>query len=194
MNLLAHAVLSPDKGLIRVGNVVADFLHRNETDSLEPRLKVGYDLHQRIDKFTDHDATVARSHQRLIGFRRYANPLVDVFYDHFLSKHWSDSDTLADYVADLYRSIEDTASLLPEGCFAISQRMISDDWLSQYDTFEGLAVNLARMERRIQWGSGRTVDLVGSLTVLESDYAGFEADFLEFWPRLQAHLTESFPS
>ena len=145
---------------------------------------MGFDLHYRIDALTAKHVTVAQSHSRLVGYRRYANPLVDVFYDHFLTLKWSKEISAREYVQELYRSIERYSSVLPENCRRISERMIGDDWLSDYGTFEGLAKNLARMERRIQWGSGREVDLVGSLEILKVEYEGFEEDFEEFWPRL----------
>ena len=189
MNLLAHAVLSPDQDLVRVGNVLADFIHRNEASDLHPEIQVGIELHRRIDSFTDNHPAVAKSKSKMVAFQRFANPLIDVYYDHFLTKHWGKSETVGDYVSGLYRSIEAAHPMLPETCVQISERMIEGDWLNLYGTFEGLATNLSRMERRIEFGTGRKVDLVSSLQILEVRYDEFEADFLEFWPQLIGHVS-----
>ena len=187
MNLLAHAVLSPDQPLIRIGNVLGDFIHRNEVATLDHKIQKGIELHKRIDSFTDNHPAVANSKSKMIAFQRFANPLIDVFYDHFLTKHWSQPETVRDYTTQLYLSIEEARPLLPDNCVRISERLIEDDWLNLYGTFDGLSTNLSRMERRIEYGSGRKVDLVSSLQILEVRYDEFEADFLEFWPQLVGH-------
>ncbi len=188
MNLLAHAVLSPENKTIQVGNVLADFIRRGEIEGLEPELYEGIKLHRRIDGYTDKHTVVERSHEKLIGFKRFGNPLVDVFYDHFLTVHWELPMPLDEYVSNLYRSILEHRSLLPNHCVQIAERMIEQDWMSQYGTFEGLKANLGRMEARIEWSTGRKVDLVSSLQILEVRYEAFEADFLEFWPDLKQNL------
>lgn len=188
MNLLAHAVLSPDQGLIRVGNVLADFIRRNEIETLDPSLRAGVELHRSIDRFTDNHSVVEASKSKLVAFQRFANPLIDVFYDHFLTRHWERTEEVSEYVQALYREIESTITQLPEGCVSIAQRMIEQDWMSQYGTFEGLATNLGRMSRRIEYTTGRQVDLAASLKILEDRYEDFERDFSEFWPQLRAHV------
>jgi acyl carrier protein phosphodiesterase len=189
LNLLAHAVLSPDRELVRVGNVVADFIHRNETTGLPKDIQTGIGLHRRIDSFTDNHLAVANSKSKMIAFKRFANPLIDVFYDHFLTKHWDNPIPIREFTHQLYRSVQTAHPLLPENCVRISKRMIEDDWLNLYDTFEGLAINLERMERRIEFRAGRKVDLVSSLQILEVRYDEFETDFLEFWPQLVGHAS-----
>ena len=189
MNLLAHAVLSPNSGLIQVGNVLADFIHRNEAADLHNDIRAGIEIHRRIDSFTDNHPAVANSKSKMITFQRFANPLIDVFYDHFLTKHWNKPETVRDFTSDLYQSIQMAQPRLPETCVQISERMIEQDWLNLYGTFEGVATNLGRMERRIEFGTGRKVDLGSSLQILEVRYDEFEADFLDFWPQLVGHVS-----
>ena len=188
MNLLAHAVLSPSDGPIRVGNVLADFIRRNEIETLNPLLRRGVELHRSIDRFTDNHQVVDKSKSKLVAFQRFANPLIDVFYDHFLTRHWERAEEVSEYVQALYREIESMMPLLPDGCVSIAQHMIEQDWMSQYGTFEGLATNLGRMSRRIESTTGRQVDLAASLQILETQYEDFERDFIEFWPQLQVHV------
>ncbi len=189
MNLLAHAVLSPDQDLVKVGNVLADFIHRNEVTDLHSKIQVGIQLHKSIDAFTDNHPAVANSKSKMVAFQRFANPLIDVFYDHFLTKHWDKAMTVREYTNQLYSLVTATHSQLPDNCVRISIRMIEQDWLNQYGEFEGLAINLERMARRIEFTTGRTVDLVSSLQILEGRYDEFQADFLEFWPQLVGHVS-----
>lgn len=191
MNLLAHAVLSPDNTTIQVGNVLADFIRRGEIEGLNPEILQGIELHKRIDRYTDNHPLVERSHQKLIGFKRFGNPLVDVFYDHFLTIHWQLPIPISEYILALYRTILEHRALLPKNCVQIAERMIEQDWMSQYGTFEGLKTNLSRMESRIEWATGRKVDLVSSIQILEVRYEEFEADFLEFWPQLVKSINEN---
>jgi hypothetical protein len=67
--------------------------------------------------------------------------------------------------------------------------MIEQDWMNLYGDMDGLASNLSRMESRIEYRTGRSVDLVSSIQILESDYRGFELDFLEFWPQLVGQVS-----
>lgn len=188
MNLLAHAVLTPTERAVRVGNVLADFIRRNEIEGLAPDIRKGIDLHRSIDRFTDNHAVVEASKARLVAFQRFGNPLVDVIYDHFLVRHWEQEAPMLDYVRALYSEIEIHMPQLPDQCKHIATRMIDQDWMSQYGTFEGLATNLGRMSKRIEWSTGRQVDLGASLQILEVRYEEFERDFLEFWPELKAHM------
>ena len=194
MNLLAHAVLSPEVKKIRVGNVLADFISRSQKAGLDVDIQKGIDLHRRIDRFTDNHPVVQRSYERLVGFQRYANPFLDVFYDHFLVMNWKQPVTVGEYVGELYRTIRQFQTLLPEDCNVIADRMMEQDWLNQYGTYSGLETNLGRMQARIEWATGRKVDLISSLQILEKQYFEFEKDFLEFWPELESEaLRQDLP-
>ncbi len=189
MNLLAHAVLSPANEKILLGNVLADFIGRKEIESLDQDIQFGVALHKRIDHFTDHHTAVDRSKSRLVGFQRYGNALVDVFYDHFLTTGWSHELSVREFTGRLYRSIQSHQELLPKTCFAIANRMIEQDWMNNYETVDGLKMNLGRMELRIESRTGRAVNLVSSVKILEQEYRSFEEDFLEFWPELVGHTS-----
>lgn len=189
MNLLAHSVLSPPNEKILLGNVLADFIGRKEIESLDQEIQFGVALHKRIDHFTDHHTAVDRSKSRLVGFQRYGNALVDVFYDHFLATGWSHELSVFEFTDRLYRSIQSHQELLPKNCFAIANRMIEQDWMNNYATMDGLKMNLGRMELRIESRTGRAVDLVSSVKILEQEYRSFEEDFLEFWPELVGHTS-----
>ncbi len=184
MNLLAHAVLSPDVALVRVGNVAADFLGRAEELALTGELAEGVGLHRRIDTFTDRHPVVQRAIHRLEGYQRFANPIVDVFFDHFLVNNWPLLEPVESYVHNLHADLLENLHLLPENAQFILRKMIQDEWLLSYSDFDGLRTTFGRMERRIFHHSKRKVDMAGAVSILERDYSAFQKDFLDFWPDL----------
>lgn len=191
MNLLAHSVLSPPNRQVRVGNVMADFIHRKERARLSPDIQLGIQRHLEIDAFTDRHPTVSTAKSRLIGFKRFGNPLVDVFFDHFLVRLELEDDS--NWIDNLYRDLIAEKPNLPDNASFLASKIIEDDWLSSYASFDGLERALTRMERRIEWGTGREVNLIDSLQLLRSEYTSFESDFKEFWPELFARFGPNEP-
>lgn len=169
---------------MRVGNVAADFLSRSEEKLFTGELAEGIRLHRQIDTYTDRHPAVQRACQRLVGYQRFANPIVDVFFDHFLVNNWPLSEPVESYVQNLHAEILEHMHLLPENAQFILRKMIQDEWLLSYSDFAGLRTTFHRMEKRILHRSGRTVDMAGAVNLLERRYEEFETDFMEFWPEL----------
>lgn len=184
MNILAHAVLSPERPLVRVGNVSADFLKRSEEQSMDGELRQGFELHHRIDTFTDRHPVVERTKARLIGYQRFANPVIDVVFDHFLVRRWPLAQSVESYVVDLHAEILENLHLLPGSAQLILRRMIQDEWLLSYFDLDGLELTFRRMASRIKFVTRRDIDLAGAIGVIQQNYDALEADFLEFWPEL----------
>jgi acyl carrier protein phosphodiesterase len=192
MNLLAHAVLSPPNPMIFIGNFATDFISSSEINSLQLDLQVGTALHREIDRFTDSHHAVLEAKSILVGFQRFANPLVDIFFDHLLTHHWSEAEDLNTFISNTYKTIEAHRSHLPVPASNILADVVSTDWLGKYQSISGLQFTLQRVERRLNFRTGRQVALTGSLTFLEEYRERFESLFLEFWPELRAHVS-SFP-
>jgi acyl carrier protein phosphodiesterase len=53
MNLLAHALLIPKRGDIRMGNVLADFLSTSEIREQSADFQKGVKYHYQVDRVTD---------------------------------------------------------------------------------------------------------------------------------------------
>src|SRR5438128_1123608 len=89
MNLLAHALLSPQQPAILVGNLTADWVKGRARNVLPENIQVGMQLHQAIDVFTDTHPLVDHCSFLLSGrWERYSPVLVDIFFDHLLSASW----------------------------------------------------------------------------------------------------------
>jgi acyl carrier protein phosphodiesterase len=172
MNWLAHALLSENTTMFRLGNLLPDFLSASELAELDPIFHPGVVCHRRIDAFTDQHPVVRRSVRRFAAeYRRVAPVLVDVYYDHFLSVDWAQhsAQSLETFIAEVYQSFDPHRTQLPESLWPPLERMRAENWLGSYRDFAGLRSTLTRMERRFR----RRVDLVGGVAELERGDGGF---------------------
>lgn len=185
MNYLAHALLAGPLPADRVGGVVGDFV-KGPLDPLPaglgPGLAAGVMLHRRIDSFADTHPAFRRSRGRVSAARRrVAGIMVDMFYDHFLARHWGQfrGQRLTDFTADTYRMIAGHPEPLPAAFGPVFERMRGQDWLASYREADTVALALDRMaEFRLR----RPNPLAGAGDELLAAYAGLEADFFEFLP------------
>ena len=83
-------------------------------------------------------------------YHHYAGVIVDVFYDHFLAKNWSNysDEKLEDYIARFYQSLHDNYEMLSERTKGLMPTMIRENWLLTYQTIEGIDRILTQMDFR----------------------------------------------
>lgn len=192
MNYLAHLYFSGNTQLSLLGNLMGDFVKGPSHSYTDHEIVTGIELHRRIDKFTDHHEVVKKSKNRIsTERRRYAGIMVDVFYDHFLAKHW---EHYSDH--DFKRQIEfwylklgaDSKVELPGRMQHALKKMTEEDWLSTYRTREGIADTIDRISRRIRFKN----NLAGGGSELVENYRDLEQDFHDFFPQLICYV-ESKP-
>ena len=183
MNYLAHALLAGDHPADRIGGVIGDFV-KGPLDPLPaglgPGLAAGVLLHRRVDSFADRHPAFQRSRGRVSAARRrVGGVMVDMFYDHFLARHWAhfSDQALGDFTADTYRMIAAHPEPLPPSFGPVFERMRADDWLASYR--EAAVVALA-LDRMAEFRLRRPNPLAGAGEELLACYAGLEADFFEF--------------
>src|SRR5262245_31941525 len=152
MNFLAHIYLSGTNPKTMVGNFIGDFVKgRNVLEQFEAEIARGIELHRSIDEFTDHHPVVLESKIRLRPkYRHYAAVIVDVFYDHFLSRFWSNYNTepLEKFSVRSYTILQNNWDVLPADVRHMLPYMIKDNWLLNYGTFTGIGRALSGMSRR----------------------------------------------
>jgi acyl carrier protein phosphodiesterase len=135
MNFLAHAYLAEGSDESIVASLMGDFVKGPLDARHGAGIARGLTLHRRIDTYTDAHPVVARSRARVSPERRrYAGVLLDLFYDHFLARHWADySDLpLEGFTARVYAALRSSHALLPERLQLIAPRMAATDWLASY--------------------------------------------------------------
>lgn len=183
MNFLAHLYLSGDNTKIMVGNFIGDFVKGRNLD-FEPEIIKGIILHRAIDEFTDHHPVVLKSKIRLRAkYRHYAPVIVDIFYDHFLSKYWNNyhHQLLSVYAAYAYETIESFDPILPKEVKNLMPYMIKGNWLVNYGYIEGIQRALTGMARRTKFNSKMDESIVD----LQMHYESFKSEFEEFFPDLR---------
>jgi len=196
MNFLAHLYLSGHDKQIQVGNFMADFVKGRHLENLYPANVVrGIYLHREIDDFTDHHPIVKKSKQRLWPrYRHYSAVIIDVFYDHFLARHWSNyhHELLPDYAEQAYQNILANHLILPDAVKWMMPHMMRGNWLANYAHVPGIARVLKGMAHRASFVS----NMERATDDLLAHYADFEKEFLAYFPQLQQHtknwLIQSF--
>jgi acyl carrier protein phosphodiesterase len=152
VNYLAHALLSQSDEPALIGNIAGDHVKgRLEGRALHPGVLRGLRRHRAVDALSDrHPATEAPRALFPQGQRRFAGILLDVLFDHLLTRHWSrfSREPLAQFQARVYRVIEARASLLPDGFQRIGPGWARARWLTAYESIDGVAAVIDRMAAR----------------------------------------------
>jgi acyl carrier protein phosphodiesterase len=147
---------------------------------MPPALARGVRLHRAIDSYAESHPAFRASRQRVSApRRRVAGIMVDMFYDHFLARHWADyqpDEPLADFTARQYALLAGLGADLPVRLARILPAMAADDWLASYREVTAIALALDRMAARLS----RPNPLPGAGEELPANYAGFERDFRLF--------------
>lgn len=185
MNFLAHIYLSNGHPKIMVGNFIGDFVKgRNYSELYEPGVAKGIELHRLIDEYTDHHPVVQQSKMKLRQkYRHYAAVIVDIFYDHFLSRYWNDyhPTPLPVFASAAYKTIEAHESILPRAVKGMLPYMINENWLVNYGNFHGIGQALNGISRRTQYES----KMDESIHELKDLYEEFKTEFNSFMPDIK---------
>lgn len=190
MNYLAHLYLSEPDDDALLGSLMGDFVKGPLDGRHGAAVTHGIALHRRIDSFTDAHPVVRASKARVSPERRrYAGIMVDMFYDHFLARYWTEfsDEPLAGFTRRIYTLLARHDEALPERLRSMAPSMRQADWLGSYARIESIRTALDRMGRRLR----RENRLLGSAEELEWNYDAFEQDFRAFFPQVirfaQAH-------
>ncbi|WP_077919841.1 ACP phosphodiesterase [Spirosoma sp. 209] len=190
MNILAHAYLSgQDTGLI-VGNFIGDFIKGDPAGlrhHLLPGEIAGVRLHRAIDLFTDTHTDVAAVRDILHPrCHKYAGAAVDVFFDHFLAVRFQEltGQSLSAFTTDFYQTLLRHTTNFPATALRMLDAMIRYDWLTHYQTLDGINRSLTGISRRTAFPSG----LETAVEDLQTYYVEIETRFMHYWPQLTAEV------
>lgn len=183
MNHLAHARLAGSASIDIAANLMGDFIRGRLEDRFSPSIEAGLRLHRAIDSYADAHPLQHRSRNRLEPpFRRYAGVLVDMYYDHFLARHFGrfSDQALGGFTREVYDALERHSDELPERLRVMARHWRRDDLLAGYADLAVLERALDGMSRRLS----RDNPLALGCEPLRGEYAGFEEDFLAVFPEL----------
>lgn len=149
----------------------------------------GIVLHREIDRYTDLHEIVGQSKDRLRKkYRHYSGVIVDMFYDHFLSKNFSDyhSESVLVFTERHYKNLTAFLPQMPERAQQMLPYMVRNNWLAAYGEMEGLHRALSGMTRRTRYES----KMDESVQDLVAHYDGFETEFRAFFIELERHISQ----
>jgi len=189
MNFLAHIYLSGDNDLLKIGNFMADSIRGHSYENYPDEIKKGILLHRSIDSFTDAHPIYRQSKHRLHEkYGHYSGVIMDIFYDHFLAKNWSQYSTvkLEDYAENFYLLLKENYDVLTERAKGMMPYMIGRNWLVSYATIEGLEMIMFQMDYRTK----HRVAMDESIVELKQYYTEFENEFTLYFKELRQHCQE----
>lgn len=189
MNFLAHIYLSGSNELIQIGNFMADGIRGNDYLNYPADVQKGIILHRAIDTFTDAHPVFRKSKHRLHEkYGHYSGVIIDIFYDHFLAKNWSNysNQPLEKVANDFYENLRNHYDILTERTKGMMPYMIARNWLVSYASIEGLSMILFQMDHRTK----NRVNMHLSINELKEFYTEFEDEFTVFFEELQLYCQE----
>ena len=186
MNFLAHLFLSKNNKNILIGNFIADAVKGKKHENYPKEIQAGILLHRAIDYYTDTHPIVRISKKRLHErYDHYAGVIIDILYDHFLAKNWSNYSEipLTIYANNVYSFFQENIGIFPAEIQRLLPFMVEHNWLVSYASLEGIEKVLAGMNRRTKGISKMDLaieDLVQHYDEFESDFTIFFKDLVQF--------------
>ena len=189
MNYLAHIFFADRTPLSIFGNLLGDFVKGKITGKFPKKLESGIINHRKIDKFTDSHATTFSSRKFIRTERyRFSGIIVDVAYDHFLSKNWNrfSSVELTEFIDSTYELMENEPPGIDNDTLIHLRKMRAEDWLSSYSSIEGIDKAFKRISARIK----RKNSLGSAIEDIVENCLELENNFLRFFPELICFINE----
>ncbi|GAA0344684.1 ACP phosphodiesterase [Morganella psychrotolerans] len=194
MNFLAHLHLASLANSSLLGNLMADFVRGAPEDQYSAAVAQGIRLHRRVDTLTDSHPLVREARQLFRPeLRRYAPITLDVVWDHFLSRHWSDivpGIPLTDFTQHVRTVIEPQLAFTPLKFQEMNEFMWPQRWLIRYQEVPYIGQVLAGMARR----RPKLAALKETDYDFINNYQSLEDIFFRFYPQMMESVTKSSTS
>ncbi|EBL3261393.1 ACP phosphodiesterase [Salmonella enterica] len=187
MNFLAHLHLAHLADSSLSGNLLADFVRGNPATHYPPDVVEGIYMHRRIDVMTDNLPEVREAREWFRHETRRVAPItLDVMWDHFLSRHWTQISPDFPLQAFVGYAHAQVATILPDSpprFVNLNDYLWSEKWLERYRDMDFIQNVLNGMANR----RPRLDALRDSWYDLDAHYdALLEERFWHFYPRMMA--------
>ncbi len=183
MNYLAHIHLSGDNDEVLIGNFIADFIRNKEVAELSKTNKTGVLLHRHIDAYTDIHPTVRKVTKIFRPTqRKYAPVVSDIIFDYLLVKNWDKFSKveLKKFKKASYLRLVNNSKGLPPKAYKKVVSLCSGDFISSYESLDGISYVFSRMDKRSKF----TSNFANAREVLVDQEKELNKLFLEFYPQL----------
>ena len=194
MNYLAHLYLAEDSDESLLGNLLGDFVKGRLEDQYSPEIIKGINTHRKVDSYTDANAKFLECKKLLTPERRrFAGIIIDMSFDHFLAKNWSQYSNieLSEFTNRVYALLLEHESTLPQKLRERMPYMIGDDWLGSYKNIDTIGLALNAISRRLGSRFERARIIKGGIDDIKSNYEELEHKFGEFFPELIAFVEDN---
>lgn len=192
MNWLAHVFLSENHIEHQLGNLLADPLKGKAWDGASPLFQKGLKTHLAIDTFTDAHPLVKQSKSRLTNRKYLRGVVVDIVYDHLLTKHWQNfaSHNFDTFTAKFRQEAPLEIDSYPVRAKRVINNVVNIKLLSSYTDIEGLGKGFQRIDKRLSHRVRAKETAFGYLPLVEKEMPNLEKDFLQFFPELMEHVSK----
>jgi len=193
MNWLAHVFLSENHIDHQLGNLLADPLKGRAFEGATPMFKKGLQTHLLIDTFTDQHPLVKQSKRRLKERKYLKSVVIDIVYDHLLTKHWTtfSSSDFKEFTAEFRTKAPLQIDGYPEKAKTIINRVVEIKLLSSYSDLEGLGEGFKRIDKRLSERVLAKETTFGYLPLVADEMENLEEDFLVFFPELMRYVKKN---
>jgi acyl carrier protein phosphodiesterase len=184
MNFLAHLHLADISDTHLVANLCGDFA-KGKIEDHPKHLQQGIWLHRQIDQVTDsHEIIIDLLKQFPKTSRRVAPILIDLAFDHYLAFYWEEyhHQELDVFCQKAYQELNTTPQL-PATLQAIAPKIIQQDWLSSYQTKQGLNQAIKGVSQRLS----KPELFDHAIRDVDKLYVEIEIAFRTFYPQLMAY-------
>ncbi len=191
MNYLAHAFLSPNIPSIRIGNLIGDFVKKNQIQTFDKNIQIGLNLHRAIDHFTDKHKLVQQAISLLKpDFPLSAGIFMDILFDHFLANdttYFANEVMLKNFTQEVYADLHDHQHVMNESMLEFFHYMKKYDWLYHYKHQEGLSRSIHGLCKRVP----RLGDPTKAMNQILYNYEALQTLYMAYFPELQKEIIQN---
>ncbi len=184
MNYLAHAVLSGNDPQWQLGGYLGDHVRGRQWETYPRAMARGILLHRQIDVFTDNHPAFTKARGRLDPtYRRYSGILLDIFFDHFLARSFTDltGRHLGLFAGVTYTNLRAHWHLLPRSLQRFSRYQQDHNLLVNYAHDDCIQMVLKAVSGRVR----RDNPLASGLSQLKAHRAELKSDFVQLFGDLK---------
>lgn len=179
MNFLGHIYFSNNDLELMHSNLFGDFVKGKNLDMYVSEVQKGIVLHRKIDSYIgQHQGVKNLSKQLSPSLPKVASIAIDIFFDYFLSKHWSRFHSVErnEFLSAFYNYKINEEQYPDELFLQTLFRLKKGKWLSEYVHLDGIEMACIGVSRRISFPNS----LMNGRMVLENNYKLIEEIFLEY--------------
>ncbi|MFC3094923.1 DUF479 domain-containing protein [Alteromonas sediminis] len=192
MNYLGHLYFAQSTADSHMGSLLGDFRRGVDISQFNTATLKALENHYKVDKFTDSHPNVLAS-KRLFRpeNRRFSTVALDILYDHFLIRHWSDyhNQALPHFTTASYSLLKKRVPVMPPRMKAVVLHMIENDGLSVYRTMQGVDKAIQHVANRIRFAN----TFATCTDDIMQHYDALLDHFLVFLPALIKHVQHDNP-